>query len=203
MRRAVRGEQRLDAVLIGAARFGRMRLLVPLLAAAVLSCTPVAEPPSDPAPTEAATDAAADSDLDVTEHEVGDAGHVEGAVDYEQSPPVGGEHAGEWQNCGFYAGEVTNENAVHSLEHGAVWITYAPGTDTTGLAPLADDYVLISQYPDQDASVVATAWGLQLELDGPDDPRLQTFIDTYAEGPQTPEPGAPCSGGLGEPSQGA
>ena len=52
--------------------------------------------------------------------------HVQGTVSYEQSVPVGGPHNPVWQNCGFYNSPVQNENAVHSMEHGAVWITYQP-----------------------------------------------------------------------------
>jgi hypothetical protein len=33
------------------------------------------------------------------------------------------------------------------------------------------------------------------------DPRIAQFIQKYAQGPQTPEPGAPCSGGTGTPAQ--
>jgi hypothetical protein len=47
-------------------------------------------------------------------------------VDYPQSPPVGGPHNPIWQNCGFYSKPVRDEYAVHSMEHGAVWITYSP-----------------------------------------------------------------------------
>ncbi|MPZ29305.1 MAG: DUF3105 domain-containing protein, partial [Micromonosporaceae bacterium] len=49
------------------------------------------------------------------------------------------------------------------------------------------------------APVVASAWGKQLPLDSADDPRLKEFVRTFAQGPQTPEPGAPCTGGAGEP----
>ena len=52
--------------------------------------------------------------------------HVETAVEYPQTPSVGGDHNPAWQNCGFYDSEVAPENATHSLEHGAVWIGYSP-----------------------------------------------------------------------------
>jgi hypothetical protein len=32
------------------------------------------------------------------------------------------------------------------------------------------------------------------------DPRFQKFLDLYGQGAQTPELGAPCSGGMGTPS---
>ena len=61
----------------------------------------------------------------VEDVDVGGAGkHTEEAVDYAQSPPAGGEHNPAWQNAGFYEEPVPNETAVHTLEHGAVWITY-------------------------------------------------------------------------------
>lgn len=126
--------------------------------------------------------------------------HVDGPVDYEQTPPVGGPHAGEWQNCGFYAEPVAPQNAVHSMEHGAVWITYSPDVDPAPLQAFAEgDYVLVSPFDGLPAPVVASAWGVQLAVDGPDDPRLAAFVGQYAQGPQTPEPGAPCDGGVGEP----
>ena len=60
----------------------------------------------------------------VKTYDVGPAGqHTEGEVDYEQSPPAGGEHNPVWQNCGYYAEPVRDENAVRSLEHGAVWLS--------------------------------------------------------------------------------
>ncbi len=47
--------------------------------------------------------------------------------------------------------------------------------------------------------VVLTAWGIQLEVESVDDDRIAGFIDLYQRGSQTPEPGAPCTGGIGEP----
>ena len=143
-----------------------------------------------------------DEDLlaDVETYEIDDLSHTDEDVDYDPVPPVGGPHDAVWQNCGFYDEPVRDENAAHSLEHGAVWITYDPDLpedEVEILEELADDhvYVLVSPYPDLPAPVVASAWGVQLLLDGTDDPRLEAFVDFYEAGPQTPEPGAPCTGG--------
>jgi hypothetical protein len=120
-------------------------------------------------------------------------------------PPVGGDHDPVWQNCGVYAQPVTTANAVHSLEHGAVWITYRPGITDDQLAALTDlaegkTYMLLSPFEDLRSPVVLTAWGIQLELDDATDPRAAAFVEKYREGEQTPEPGAPCEGGVGDPA---
>ncbi|WP_372594593.1 DUF3105 domain-containing protein [Actinotalea sp.] len=120
-------------------------------------------------------------------------------------PPVGGDHDPVPQNCGVYAEPVATANAVHSLEHGAVWITYRPDlaqAQVDVLTELArgEGYVLLSPFPDLAAPVVLTAWGVQLQVDDAADPRVEPFLVKYVQGEQTPEPGAPCSGGVGEPS---
>ena len=123
-----------------------------------------------------------------------------GHVDYPQTPPVGGPHSPTWATCmgNVYTKPLHNENAVHSMEHGAVWVTYRPSLPAADVNVLASDiqgkpYTLLSPYPGLPHPVVATAWGLQLPLDSANDPRLVQFIDTYAHGPQTPEQGAPCT----------
>ncbi len=141
----------------------------------------------------------------VEDVDVGSGGqHTEGNVDYEQTPPAGGEHSPVWQNCGFYGEPIPEENAVHSLEHGAVWITYSPDLpqgQVEQIKELAGDnsYVLASPYPDLPAPVVGSAWGKQITLESADDPRLERFASDFQQGPQTPEPGAVCTGGTGEP----
>jgi hypothetical protein len=125
--------------------------------------------------------------------------HVTGTVTYPQVPPVGGDHNATPQTCGVYTAAVANENAVHSLEHGAVWITYQPGIPAADIAALtADvkgkDHLLLSPYPGQPAAITATAWGKQLNVASAIDPRIAKFISTYVNGPQTPELGAPCTG---------
>ena len=93
---------------------------------------------------------------------------------------------------------------MHSLEHGAVWITYQPDLPADQVAKLTaaasgQPYVLVSPYPGLPAPVVASAWGVQVQLPNASDPRLEKFIRTFEQGPQTPEPGAACVGGTGTP----
>ena len=141
----------------------------------------------------------------VATYEVASAEHVQGPVDYPQMPPIGGPHAPVWQNCGFYSEPVPSETAVHSMEHGAVWITYDPALPAGDIAALRDlsqqqSFVLTTPLHGLDAPVVASAWGRQLDVTGAEDPQLAAFVHAFRTGPQTPEPGAPCTGGLGEPT---
>jgi hypothetical protein len=125
--------------------------------------------------------------------------HTNDPVTYAQTPPVGGNHMPIWLNCGVYPKPVKNELAVHALEHGAVWVTYRPDLPAAQVQKLVsevpDTYMVVSPYPGIPAPVVASAWGVQLPLTGVDDPRLEEFIAKYRQGPQTPEPGAACTGG--------
>lgn len=144
--------------------------------------------------------------------EVPSATHVAEEVPYETVapveqegdalPPVGGDHDPVLQNCGFYTEPVRDENVVHSLEHGAVWLTYREdlaAEEVERLEALAADspYLLVSPYPDLAAPLVATAWGVQVQLESTEDERLEPFLARYVQGEQTLEPGAPCSGGVG------
>lgn len=125
--------------------------------------------------------------------------HVATPVSYAQTPPAGGEHSPVWLNCGIYDKPVPNENAVHSMEHGAVWVTYQsslPADKVEALrSSLPSTYVILSPFDNLPSPVVASAWGKQIKLDSADDPRLAAFVKEYRQGPQTPEPGAACTGG--------
>jgi hypothetical protein len=135
--------------------------------------------------------------------------HVTGTVRYNRTPPAGGPHDDVWLNCGIYSRPVRNESAVHSLEHGAVWITYAPGLPSAEVARLrrfvrshyvgSERYLILSPYPGLPASVVASAWGAQLRMGGPGDSRLAAFVSRFAGGNQGGEQSGPCSGGTGSP----
>ena len=129
------------------------------------------------------------------------AGHRDGAIKYEQTPPIGGPHNANWQTCGTYTRPLGNEYAVHSLEHGAVWITYRPDLATASVEQLKGlgrnrSHFLLSPSPELSSSVVASAWGVQLQVDQADDPRLARFVTKYHQGSQALEPGAVCRGGI-------
>ena len=125
-----------------------------------------------------------------------DAGHSLGPVTYPHVPPVGGIHNPVTMPCTFYDQPVPNERAVHSLEHGAIWITYrpdVPAADVEMLAALARSRndVLVSPWPEGLPSpIVASAWGRQLQLQSVNDPRLPEFVRLYAN--QGPEINARC-----------
>ncbi|MGY1593343.1 DUF3105 domain-containing protein [Geodermatophilus sp. SYSU D00708] len=127
--------------------------------------------------------------------------HTAAEVDYAETPPVGGPHDPVWADCtgSVYDVAIRPENAVHSLEHGAVWITYDPALlaadDVTVLATaVRGTYgLMMSPYPGLGTAVSLQAWNHALRLDDVDDPRLVEFTRLLTGNPEnTPEPGAPC-----------
>lgn len=131
-----------------------------------------------------------------------------GQAKWDRVPPMGGQHFGTPQNCGIYEQPIVSDYAVHSLEHGAVWITYDPSLAADQVPILRqvvqskykgqDRRLLLSPFPGLPSPVVATAWGNQLKLQSATDPRLPEFIDYFLAHPSAPEPGGPCQGN-GEP----
>ena len=117
-------------------------------------------------------------------------------------PPTGGSHNPRWQNCGIYTDPLDSSLAVHSLEHGAVWLAYRPELAEEKVAELQDmvrgkSYILMSPFPGLQSEAVMTAWGRQLVIDAVPDEGVEQFIERYqGEGP---EPGAPCTNGVGQP----
>jgi hypothetical protein len=131
--------------------------------------------------------------------------HVTKKVTYPAEPPVGGDHNQVWMNCDgdVYTKPLNNENAVHSLEHGAVWVTYndkAPKADVEKLAEKVKKtpYSLMSPVDGQQDPIMLSAWGHQRTVTGADDPNVDKFFEKFVQGEQTPEPGAACTNGLSQ-----
>ena len=129
---------------------------------------------------------------------------LDGPIDYERQPPTNGDHDPLWQNCGFYTESIKERHAVHSLDHGVVWISYSPDLpqeEKDQLRPYGDEeYVMVAPYPGLESPVVATAWRNQIELDGADDPRLRQFVDQFRNTTTAPLSGNRCEGGVGDPA---
>lgn len=127
--------------------------------------------------------------------------HANGPLQYEVLPPVGGQHSGRWQNCSgvVYDAQIANEHAVHSLEHGAVWITYEPSLPQDQVDQLADmvegaDFTFMSPFPGLDAPISLQTWGYQLKADSASDDRIRDFIRTLRNN-AGPEAGSGTCGG--------
>ncbi|CAM5526496.1 DUF3105 domain-containing protein [Streptomyces purpurascens] len=131
--------------------------------------------------------------------------HVAKDVKYASEPPVGGDHNQVWMNCNgdVYTKELDNTNAVHSLEHGAVWVTYNADAKKADIDALAakvkkTPYTLMSPMDDQKDPIMLSAWGHQRTVKGASDPDVATFFEKFVQGEQTPEPGAACTNGLSQ-----
>jgi hypothetical protein len=130
--------------------------------------------------------------------------HVQTPQTYDQSPPVGGPHDPYWADCTgtVYSVDIRHENAVHSLEHGAVWITYNPDeVDQAGidkLAALVDGVPgrMLSPYAGLDTAVSVQSWNHQLKVSSPSDKRIKQFADLLTFNSEVenhyPEVGAIC-----------
>ncbi len=121
--------------------------------------------------------------------------------EFEGLPPNGGTHNPTWQKCDIYIAPVRAQYVLHSMEHGAVWLTYQEGLSSADISTLeraatSVQSVVMSPYPNLQSPIVLTAWAVQLEVDSADDPRIQEFINAYARGPQSPEPAANCFSGV-------
>ncbi len=132
--------------------------------------------------------------------------HTTDPVQYDVMPPAGGPHNPSWLNCGVYEEEQPVEYAVHSLEHGAVWLAYDPDQvdDATvdalrALAPAT--HSIVSPISGLESPIIATAWGARVQVEEPDDERLQQFVDKYWLSPSAPEPRALCSNALDGPGR--
>lgn len=127
--------------------------------------------------------------------------HVSQRVKYDASPPVGGNHSQYWADCTgtVYPKQLADENAVHALEHGAVWIAYRPGLPSSQIATLSrlvngQNGTFMTPYAGLSSPISLQAWGYQLKVDQASDPRIRQFVTTLRLNPQTqPEPGATCS----------
>jgi hypothetical protein len=189
----------------GPEQASRLPLLLATVAAAVVLGAALVAPLVDKA-LRGEEEAQRALDLSLVETwEITNRAHTTEDVAYPQDPPAGGAHAPIWLECGVYDVPVREENAVHDLEHGSVWITHDPelgADDVEALAAQLPDNGIMSPREDLPSPVVVTVWGAQLRLDGADDERLRLFLEEYGDGHTAPELGVSCRGGTPDPQGG-
>ena len=131
------------------------------------------------------------------------AGHV-ACASYARTPAASGAHFDAWQNCGFYNEPIRDQTAVHSLEHGAVWIAYQPDLGADQVATIearfeGETHLLAAPYPGLQNPIVLTAWTRQLAVDDWADPAVESFLDSFTgrRSSTAPEAGVSCEGAVG------
>jgi hypothetical protein len=161
------------------------------------------DPPPEPAPGWEEQAAAIDGIVNFLADGPLSQEHQGGPLDYEMLPPVGGVHNNRWMNCqgDVYPEPIANEHAVHSLEHGAVWVTYRPDLPGDQVEALAkrvrgNSHLFMSPFPGLDRPISLQTWGYQLKLDDPADPRIDEFIRVLKQHASPEGMGAPCQDGI-------
>ena len=108
--------------------------------------------------------------------------------------PAGGPHYSTPLRQGVYERPVLDGNAIHSLEHGMIWITYQPdaldGSTLDALEGIASDFgrdVILSPRLENASPIIVVSWGRRLTMDALDDQLVRDFVTTNRN--RSPEPG--------------
>lgn len=103
-------------------------------------------------------------------------------LDYNSNPPSSGWHYAEPAAWGFYDRELPDEQVVHNLEHGGVWLAYQPDIDesTKGTIKLLvarfSSKVIATQRSKNDMPIALVSWGRVLKLETFDKDATLDFI---------------------------
>lgn len=129
--------------------------------------------------------------------EFGSATHVDSEAQLiipDGEPPTGGPHFDQPLRSGIYDDPVPDGNAIHSLEHGMVWITYSPelvtADDIEALRGIAGDHggdTILSPRPLNTVPIAVVSWGRILRLESVDAGAIEDFINVNTN--RSPEPG--------------
>ncbi|QSH39140.1 DUF3105 domain-containing protein [Candidatus Kaiserbacteria bacterium] len=111
------------------------------------------------------------------------AGHITiGATHdpYNTNPPTSGAH-GAPVNFGVYQDELIDENVVHNLEHGGIWISYKDLSqeDIQKLEDIGRNYsgrTVVSPRSANDSNIAVASWGRLLELDTVDVEQITEYV---------------------------
>lgn len=121
-------------------------------------------------------------------------------VPYEQLeggiPPYGGPHDGYTLPCGIYDDAVRVEQAVHSMEHGAVAIWWEPSRasqeEVEQLSRIArrhledGDFTILAPLQGIGSKIVLASWGERMRLDAVEEDTIDAYFSLFKH--NAPEP---------------
>jgi hypothetical protein len=111
--------------------------------------------------------------------------------DYNSNPPTSGPHYAQWLPTGFYSQRTLDENLVHNLEHGHIWLSYRDADDTEAIEVLSaiqeqfPRWVIVTYRPENEDRIVVAAWTRLLPLETPDEDTILAFVTRFRN--QAPE----------------
>lgn len=113
--------------------------------------------------------------------------HEAGDLDYDQVPPVGGNHNPYWANWGVHAEPVPDQCFVHNMEHGGVIFLHdcpdGCAAEVAELEAFVGDHALalLTPYDGLPARFALTAWGRRLVSDCFDMAAFTQFYLAYSD----------------------
>ncbi len=110
---------------------------------------------------------------------------------YNSDPPTSGPHYAQPAEWGVYDKELPDEQLIHSLEHGGIWISYKDIDQVTKdkLTALGHRYpgsVIITPRAKNDAKIVLASWGRLEKFDQYNEDIIEAFIKANKN--DSPEP---------------
>jgi len=110
---------------------------------------------------------------------------------YNSNPPTSGWHYINPAAWGVYTETLPDEQLIHNLEHGGIWMSYQDPTDQTIINDLLDiasrfpSHIIVEPRPANDSPVAVAAWGQLLKMDTVDKETIYAFIRRYRKnGPE-------------------
>lgn len=104
---------------------------------------------------------------------------------YNSNPPTSGPHYPNPANWGIYDNQLPDEQLVHNLEHGGVWVSYKSDLDKDSLEKLKKlvgsyrSKVILEPRSQNDVPIAVASWGRLMKLNSYEEQKIKEFIDYY------------------------
>lgn len=110
---------------------------------------------------------------------------------YNSNPPTSGPHYAQPADWGVYQEPLPDEELVHNLEHGGIWISYKDiDADTKSkleaIGKANPGSVVVTPRPANDSKIALASWTRLMKLDSSDETKILDFIKANKN--KSPEP---------------